>query len=743
MAGINTTISIMDKASSALQRISTASDRLTDSLKKADNASKASFAGERVDALERGLADAAEAANEAAFGLDSIGGELDRASSSSDALGRSLYEASEVAGKVSKEGDEIPRKFSRATDEADKLHSTLSKVLTVAAAIKGIDLVKDWAGGSIDLANQQQIAEQQLKSVLKNNYSMKVDVETGSSEYTLSVDANTELAERALNRIKEKASELQSISIYGDEAYIAGAGEFARVLKDQDAIMVMMETLSDYASGMSGGAQLDTSGMAGYAEELSKALNGTYTMLERNNFKLTEEQKKIIENGSDMEKALTLSEVVGASWNGLAEDMAKLPNGQVTQFKNLWSDFREDMGEKLQPAVVRLYETIEDHLPQIEGIINAGIGLVADIVDGISNVIDAASECYDFISSNWSEIGPIINVIAIALGIATAAMIAHAVATKSAAAAHALLSSTAVRGALALIAAVGLATIAVSTLDNVTMDGANNTYSALGVVTGAFAAVAGIIWNIIVWLATIVVDVVAGIWNIFAALANFIANVFRDPIGACIKLFVDMADVVLAVLEGIATGLDWVFGSNMAGTINGWRKDMEDFYKDVIQKQDVVVEKIDAEEYKKNILAMGADVEKLAVAGYDWGAGIANGEKGIVNIEDYYSTDGIENPYENYNPENFEEKINGIGSDTAQIASNTSQNDVTEILRLLRDISEREAINRFTTAEVKVDIGGITNQVESNVDIDDLNDYITGKLEEEVAITARQLNYGL
>ena len=54
----------------------------------------------------------------------------------------------------------------------------------------------------------------------------------------------------------------------------------------------------------------------------------------------------------------------------------------------------------------------------------------------------------------------------------------------------------------------------------------------------------------------------------------------------------------------------------------------------------------------------------------------------------------------------------------------------------LRDLAEREAINRFTTAEVKVDVGGITQHVSSALDLDDVVDYMTNRMEESIAIAA-------
>ena len=79
------------------------------------------------------------------------------------------------------------------------------------------------------------------------------------------------------------------------------------------------------------------------------------------------------------------------------------------------------------------------------------------------------------------------------------------------------------------------------------------------------------------------------------------------------------------------------------------------------------------------------------------------------------------------------DSIQGIGTDTAAIRD--SVEITSEDLKYLRDIADRESINRFTTAEIKVDMKN-TNQIGSNMDIDGVINRFGEKLDETLAASA-------
>ena len=85
--------------------------------------------------------------------------------------------------------------------------------------------------------------------------------------------------------------------------------------------------------------------------------------------------------------------------------------------------------------------------------------------------------------------------------------------------------------------------------------------------------------------------------------------------------------------------------------------------------------------------------------------------------------------------------LDGVYGNTGETANNTAATadavDITEEdLSYLRDIAEREAINRFTTAEIHVDMGGVTNNLASDMDIDGVLDAFGERLAEEIAVSA-------
>lgn len=119
---------------------------------------------------------------------------------------------------------------------------------------------------------------------------------------------------------------------------------------------------------------------------------------------------------------------------------------------------------------------------------------------------------------------------------------------------------------------------------------------------------------------------------------------------------------------------------------------------------------------------------------YNAGAEVGRNVKGAVTgiFDDMLGAFGGDNGAMGTDP--YGSTLGDIAKNTGDTAKNTGKSN--EELSYLRDIAEREAINRFTTAEIKVDMTGMTNRIDSNMDIDGVISHFTDSVEEALVTAA-------
>ena len=236
------------------------------------------------------------------------------------------------------------------------------------------------------------------------------------------------------------------------------------------------------------------------------------------------------------------------------------------------------------------------------------------------------------------------------------------------------------------------------------------------------------IGNIFVALWNLVVDVFVLIYNLVADVANFIGNVFNDPVGAVCRLFFDLADTVLGVLQALASAIDAIFGSDLAGSVQGWRDSLGGWVDETFGKGEEVMEHMNADDLKLGRFEYGAAFD----LGYNFGEGIEDKVSGLFDFSGMDSL-GASDAF------NLGNTLDGIYGNTGATAANTAASAealeyTEEDLQYLKDIAEREAINRFTTAEITVEQTN-NNTITPDTDLDGITDMWAADFAEKLEVS--------
>ncbi len=600
---------------------------------------------------------------------------------------------------------------------------------------------------------------------------------------SMEVQADTGQATAAYDAILAKASEIQGAGIYGDEAMIAGAAEFATYFSDANAILSMMDTLTDYAMGMSGGGALDTEAMVDYATGLGKIMSGSYDAMTKKGFEFTDTQKAIIEGtateaqivaelgeeylgmSQDMQAAAAINAVIAEGWGGLYEAMSNTPEGKIIQLNNALGDIKENVGAGIYPAVLNFINVFQQNLPQIE---TAAMGLatmLGFVISLLTGMVEGAISFGTAVADNWSWIGPIVYGIIAALGayvgylgvmkamelasaagkiIMCAASYAHAAATGTEASATAAATAAQYGFNTALLACpVTWIVVAVIALVAGIMALCNWIAKTTGVAQTGFGVLTGginVVIQAVVNAGLVVANIALGIWNALGAVCSNIGTAFHNVIANVQSWFYGLLATALRVVEGICAALNKL-------------PFVEFDYSGITSKADEYAAKSAEAANSKEEYTSVADAFSEGFGTFDaysegwasdafqagaaWGDGVADTVGGMFDGLGYEP--GTIEDFANQGFDSF--AMDGLGNDVGEIADNTGGMahalDVSgEELKYLRDIAERDAINRFTTAEVKIDMTGMTNKIDSSNDLDGVIRELTDGFSEALVTAA-------
>lgn len=278
-------------------------------------------------------------------------------------------------------------------------------------------------------------------------------------------------------------------------------------------------------------------------------------------------------------------------------------------------------------------------------------------------------------------------------------------------------------------------------------------YDIIVLAVTAVILVIQVIVQIIMWVIATIwagITMLGEVWN---SVWNGFQIIVKGVVLGIVSLFAGMADVVLGIIQKIAEGIDWVFGSNLAKTVSGWRdgldsavddletklniegdvKDIGDGWKDWASNSadlytdtfNIIPNMGNVIDGAGNMMAAGDNVAMNAMgnpmSGWNWGMGI--GEDLDASLSSF-DMSGMEDILSGGIP------IDGGTLDSVgSVGSDVTISD--EDIQLLKDIAARDFLVNVQTVTPKANIK--FGDVRETADVNKIVGVIEDMVEEQLA----------
>lgn len=459
------------------------------------------------------------------------------------------------------------------------------------------------------------------------------------------------------------------------------------------------------------------------------------------------------------EQGLVTAEVVKNAMFASADEI----NAKFESMPMTWAQ----IATKMQNTALAAFDPVLTRLNQVANsaqfntVINGAINGLAMLATVATGVLDLLINGASFVVENWSWISPIVyglvaafiaynavalitnginGIMALAEGVKAAALMTSTRAAFATTAAQyglnaALLAcpiTWIVILVIALVAAIYAACSAIAKFTGIANSG-------FGVICGGINVVVQFFVN----LGLTIANIALGIWNALGACAQNIGIAFGNVIAGVQSWFYNLLSTALTVVAGICEALnklpfvefDYSGITNAASDYAAKAAEASGNMQDFVSVGDAFSEGMSTFETWQDGWAGDA-----FDAGANWGDGVAAGVSdaigGLFDMDLGAATD-----YGTGMGDLGGFALDDIAGNTGETAANTGAaadalTATTEELEYLRDIAERDAINRFTTAEVKIDMTGMTNRIEGGADLDGVISVLTDGFTEALLTAA-------
>lgn len=462
------------------------------------------------------------------------------------------------------------------------------------------------------------------------------------------------------------------------------------------------------------------------------------------------------------EQGLITAEVVKNAMFASADEI----NAKFESMPMTWAQ----IATKMQNTALAAFDPVLTRLNQVANsaqfntVINGAINGLAMLATVATGVLDLLINGAAFVVDNWSWISPIVyGLVAAFIAYNAVALITNGINAAMAPAegvkAAALMMSTGATFAqtaaqyglnaallacpitwivvlvIALVAAIYAACSAIAKFTGIANSG-------FGVICGGINVVVQFFVN----LGLTIANIALGIWNALGACAQNIGIAFSNVISGVQAWFYNLLSTALTVVAGICEALnklpfvefDYSGITNAASDYAAKAAEASGNIQDFVSVGDAFNEGMSTFDTWQ-----GGWVGDAFNAGANWGDGVASGISdavgGLFDMDLGAATDYGAGGLGTGGYGDF--AMDDLLGNTGQTAANTGAaadalSTSTEELEYLRDIAERDAINRFTTAEVRIDMTGMTNRIEGGADLDGVISTLTDGFTEALLTAA-------
>lgn len=450
------------------------------------------------------------------------------------------------------------------------------------------------------------------------------------------------------------------------------------------------------------------------------------------------------------EGQVTAEVVKNALFSVADETNAKFESMPMT-WAQIWTNMQNRALQTLDPVLNKLNKLANSE--QFSTVADGALNALATITALASGILDVFVNIGSAVVDNWSVIEPIawglvaalvaynavalitqaINgAVALSAGVKAAAEMMSTGATFAATAAQYGLNAALLACPITWIVVGVIALVAgIIALCNWIAKTTGVAATGFGVITGGINVAIQAVWNAML----VVANVVIGIWNALGACCSNIGIAFHNVISNVQGWFYGLLSTALTVVEGICAALNKLpfveFDySGISAKADEYAAKSAEAYGSVEEYQNI------GDAFTKGYNTFDTFTDGWASdafkAGASWGDGVAD------KVSSFFDFGGGGTGGTDLGS-GFD--LSSIADNTGLTADNTGKTAdalavTEEQLEYLRDIAERDAINRFTTAEVKIDMTGMTNRIDGSADLDGVISQLTEGFTEALVTAA-------